>query len=82
MIKAKGIAEIRKLISPVLVPGKNINLCEDGIYELDFKLDAEESAFIDLELEVEVELRIKNLPEGIKAVKIIASENSDIELIE
>ncbi len=81
LIKAKGIAEITKLIAPVLVPGENKNLCEDGIYELELKFDPTENKGLSVDLEVEVELRIKNLPASIKAVKIIASENSDIELI-
>ena len=43
LIKAKGIAEITKLIAPVLVPGENKNLCEDGVYELELKFDPVES---------------------------------------
>jgi len=81
LIKAKGIAEITKLIAPVLVPGENKNLCEDGVYELELKFDPAEDEGLSVDLEVEVELRIKNLPASIKAVKIIASENSDIELL-
>lgn len=81
LIKAKGIAEINKLINPVLVPGKNGKMKEEGIYELDFKLEPTEFTNVAVELEMEVELRIKNLPKGIKAIKINASDNSDIELI-
>jgi hypothetical protein len=81
LIKAIGLAEIRKLVAPVLIPGKNNNISEEGIYELDFRLDSAESVFINVDLEVDVELRIKNLPQCVKAVKINASENCDIELI-
>lgn len=81
MIKAKGIAAIDRLIAPVLRPGKNQNLSEDGIYELEFVLDSRNERDHEVEILVDVELRIKNLPENIKGLKIIASENSDIELI-
>lgn len=81
LIKVKGIAEISKLITPVLVPGENKNVSEDGIYELELKFNPAEDEGLSIDLEVEVELRIKNLPAGIKAIKIIAADNSDIELI-
>ena len=80
-IKAKGIAVIRKLIAPVLVPREYPEIPEDGIYELDFLLDKTQEEYINVELEVEVVFRIKNLPDLVKGVKINASENSDIELI-
>ncbi|MEN8224094.1 MAG: hypothetical protein ABFS05_01940 [Bacteroidota bacterium] len=81
LIKAKGIAEISELIVPVFVPGENKNLAEDGVYELEFKLNPPGGKKLTLEVEMETELRIKNLPHNIKAIKIIASENSDIELL-
>jgi hypothetical protein len=81
LIKAKGIAEISKVLAPMLVPGKNNNLSEEGIYELEFKFDSPETGGMSYEIEMDVELRIKNLPPGIKGIKINASENSDIELI-
>ena len=80
-IKARGIAEIKKLIAPVLVPRNYSEAPEDGIYELDFELDTAVEEYTDVELEVDVVFRIKNLPEWVKGVKINASENSDIELI-
>ena len=80
-IKAKGIAGIRKLIAPVLVPREYPEIPEDGIYELDFLLDATEDEYTNVELEVDVVFRIKNLPDWVKGVKINAAENSDIELI-
>jgi len=81
-IKARGIAEIRKLIAPVLVPREYRVVPEDGIYELDFRLDTTDEEFTNVELEVDVVFRIKNLPGWVKGVKINASENSDIELIQ
>ena len=80
-VKARGIAEIKRLISPVLVPRKYESEPEDGIYELDFLLDDTDKEFTNVELEVDVVFRFKNLPEWVKGVKINASENSDIELI-
>jgi hypothetical protein len=80
-IRAKGIAEIRKLIAPVLVPRDYRDIPDDGIYELDFRLGQTDTGFTNVELEVDVVFRIKNLPGWVKGVKINAAENSDIELI-
>jgi len=80
-IKARGIAEIRRLIAPVLVPREYSTVPEDGIYELDFRLDETDNQYTDVELEVDVVFRIKNLPAWVKGVKVNATENSDIELI-
>ena len=52
-IKARGIAEIRKLIAPALVPREYKVIPEDGIYELDFRLDTTDEQFTDVELEVD-----------------------------
>lgn len=80
-IKAKGVAEIKRLISPALIPREYEEEPADGIYELDFRLGETDAEFTDVELEVDVVFRIKNLPDWVKGVKINASENSDIELI-
>jgi hypothetical protein len=80
-IKAKGVAEIKRLIAPALVPREYEKEPDDGIYELDFKLGETDANFTDVELEVDVVFRIKNLPHWVKGVKINAAENSDIELI-
>jgi len=80
-IKAKGIAELKKLIAPVLVPRKYEDVPDDGIYELDFVLDERNSESANVELEVEVVFRLKSMPDWVKGVKINAAENSDIELI-
>jgi hypothetical protein len=80
-IKAKGIASIKKLIAPVLVPKNYDSPPTDGIFELDFTLDESHDDFVNAELEVEVVFRIKNLPDWVKGVKINAAENSDIELL-
>jgi len=80
-IKAKGIAEIKKLIAPVLVARKYETVPEDGIYELDFVLGDTTDEMTNVELEVEVVFRVKAMPDWVKGVKINAAENSDIELI-
>ncbi len=80
-IKARGIAELKKLIAPVLVPKKYDTIPEDGIYELDFVLDEPNNEMANVELEVEVVFRVKSLPDWAKGIKVNASENSDIELI-
>jgi len=80
-IKARGIASLKKLIAPVLVPRNYEDIPEDGIYELDFALDETHEDYVNVELEVEVVFRVKNLPEWVKGVKINAAENSDIELL-
>lgn len=80
-IKARGIASIKKLVAPVLIPRKYDVKPSDGIYELDFTLDDTHQDFIDVDLEVEVVFRIKNLPDWVKGIRINASGNSDIELL-
>ncbi len=80
-IKARGIATIKKLIAPVLIPKDYASEPADGIFELDFALNETHQDFIDVELEVEVVFRIKNLPGWVKGVKVNAAENSDIELL-
>lgn len=81
-IKARGVAELRHLLSPVLVsssdPGKPTS---DGIYEMDFVLGDSGSQLTEVELEVDVVFRFRNLPEWVKGIKVNAQENSDIELI-
>ncbi len=67
-IKAKGIAELKKLIAPVLVP-KNYDLIpEDGIYELDFELENTSEEMPYVEIEVEVVFRVKSMPDSVKGV--------------
>ena len=80
-IKANGIAVINSLVSPVLVPREYSVIPGDGIFELDFKLEQGQHSVPNVELEVDVVFKIKDLPPWVKGVKINASENSDIELI-
>ena len=80
-IKAKGVATIKSLIAPVLLPRVYKSAPADGIFELDFTLDDTHQDFVDVEIDVEVVFRIKNMPEWVKGVKINAAENSDIELL-
>jgi hypothetical protein len=80
-VKARGIAEINIPVNPVLIPRKYESEPADGIYELDFILDETSEDYTKLELEVEVVFYIRNLPGWVKAIRINASENSDIELL-
>jgi hypothetical protein len=80
-IKASGIATIKKLIAPALIPKEYLSEPADGIFELDFTLNETHQDFVDVELEVEVVFRIKNLPDWVKGVKVNAMKNSDIELL-
>lgn len=82
VIKARGIAQLKKLISPVLMPRSYEKTPADGIFELDFILGQNDEELTNVELEVDVVFRIKNLPGWVKGVKVNASENSDIELIQ
>lgn len=80
-IKAKGVAQLKRLIAPILVAKEYDTIPKDGIYELDFILDETGEEMANVELEVDVVFRVKALPEWVKGVKINASENSDIELL-
>ena len=80
-IKARGVAEINMQITPVLIPREYDEVPADGIYELDFKLDETNGNYNKVDLEVDVVFCIKNLPDWVKAVRINAEENSDIELL-
>jgi len=80
-IKAEGIADLRMPLHPVLIPREYSSEPKDGIYELDFKLDETGQEITGVELEVEVIIRLKNLPAWVKGIKINADENSDIELV-
>ena len=81
-IKATGIAELKQLLAPVLVSAKNYESPPaDGIYEFDFVLGTTEDELTDVEMEVDVVFRFKNMPEWVKGIKVNAKENSDIELL-
>jgi hypothetical protein len=80
-IKARGIAELKKLVVPFLMPRPNREVPDDGIYELDFIVDERGAGFTDVEMEVDIVFRLKNLPSWVKGIRIFGAENSDIELI-
>lgn len=81
-IKATGVAELKHLLSPVLVAASDPDKpTEDGIYEMDFVLGSTGDAITEVEMEVDVIFKFKNLPDWVKGIKINARENSDIELI-
>ncbi|HNQ83520.1 MAG TPA: hypothetical protein PLW31_13835 [Bacteroidales bacterium] len=80
-IRARGVASVRRIVAPKLVPKDYTEAPGDGIYELDFTLGCNHEEFMDIDLEVEVVFRIRSLPAWVKGVKINAAENSDIELV-
>ena len=81
-IKATGVAQLKHLLSPVLVASEHNNdSANDGVYELDFVLGQTGIDLVDVEMEVDVVFRMKNIPNWVKAIKVNALENSDIELI-
>lgn len=80
-IKARGVAELKKLVMPVLIPRRVEHIPKDGIYEMDFIVDYDGNSMTDVEMEVDIVFRVKSLPSWVKGVRIYASENSDIELI-
>ena len=65
-IKARGVAELKKLIAPVLQPRDYKDIPEDGIYELDFVLSETREEYTDVELEVDVVFRVKVCQNGSK----------------
>jgi hypothetical protein len=80
-IRVGGIADLNTVLQPILVPKKYDSEPEDGIFELDFKVEEEENGISDVELEVEVIIRLKNIPDWVKGIRINAEDNSDIELL-
>jgi CYTH domain-containing protein len=80
-VRANGLARLSALPRPVLVPREYDVEPDDGIMELDFAFVGEAENVIDVEMEVDTVLKIKNLPHWVKGLRINASENSDIELI-
>ena len=81
-IKATGIAELKHLLSPALVSATDPeNPSKDGIYELDFVLGDSGDQLTEVQMEVDVVFRFKNLPDWVKGIKVNARDNSDIELI-
>ncbi|MEZ5195435.1 MAG: hypothetical protein R2764_03260 [Bacteroidales bacterium] len=81
-VKASGIAVLKQLFTPALVTSKKYEQPpEDGIFELDFVLGTTNAENIEVDMEVDVVFRFNNLPSWVKAIKVNATENSDIELI-
>jgi len=80
-VRASGIARLSALPRPVLVPREYEDEPGDGIMELDFAFVGEAENQLDVEMEVDVVLKLKNLPAWVRGLRINATENSDIELI-
>jgi len=80
-VTANGVAEINRQYRPVLVPRQYKDAPEDGILEMDFVLIPSEDEISDIEMEVNIVFKIKDLPPWVKGLRVNAAENSDIELI-
>lgn len=80
-IRAKGVAELKKLLMPFLVPRPVEGVPDDGIFEFDFIVEDGGDGITDVEMEVDIVFRLKSLPEWVRGIRIYASENSDIELV-
>jgi hypothetical protein len=81
-IQATGIAELEYLPTPALVKARDYKKPpEDGIYELDFVLGNTAGDPVNVEMEVNVVFRLKEMPDWVKGIKVNARENSDIELL-
>lgn len=81
-VKATGVAELKHILAPILVSATDPDKpSTDGIYEMDFVLGDSGDQFTEVEMEVDVVFRFKNLPKWVKGIKVNARDNSDIELI-
>lgn len=80
-IRAEGVADLQMALNAVLVPRHYDTVPEDGIYEMDFKMDDSAVEYTDVEMQVQVIIRMKNIPSWVTGIRINADENADIELI-
>jgi hypothetical protein len=80
-LKAKGLAEISNIYRAVLVPKDTTYIPGDGILELDFMMLPESGGPRNVEMEVNIVYKLKDLPAWVRGIRVNASENSDIELI-
>lgn len=80
-VKAKGTTEITLHAVPALIPKHYDAIPEDGLYELDFRLDESNDDITSVTMEVEVMVKLKDLPAWVKGIKVNAEDNSDVELL-
>ena len=81
VVKAGGIAQLKMMIHPSLIPRDYETEPEDGIFEMDFSLEKNSEASNDVDFEVEVVCYFRNIPDWVTGIRINAEENSDIELL-
>ena len=79
-VLVEGVADLFTQLQPILVPKNPDTVSEDGIYELDLRLDEGNKTLSDVELKVDMVIPLDNIPEWVKAIRVNAEENSDIEL--
>lgn len=82
LIKARGITEMKKMISASFTSISESKIpTKDGILELDFVLGSLENEVVAVELEFDVAVKLKAIPDWVKGIKVNALENSDIEIL-
>lgn len=81
-LKIAGIARLKHLLSPIIASANEQDLSPvDGIYELDLMLSDTDGESLDVDLEMNVVIQLKNLPNNVKAIRVNAEDNSEIEII-
>ncbi|MFU8842831.1 MAG: hypothetical protein ACNA7V_03375 [Bacteroidales bacterium] len=81
-LRVTGITGLKQLISPVIASVENHdNPPGDGIYEFDLLLSDTGMELTDVDLEVSVIFQLKDLPGWVKAIRVNAEVNSEIEII-
>jgi hypothetical protein len=81
-LKIAGIARLKHLLAPIIASVNEQDLSPvDGIYELDLMLSDTDGESLDVDLEMNVVIQLKNLPNNVKAIRVNAEDNSEIEII-
>jgi hypothetical protein len=81
-LRVTGITGLKQLLSPVIASvEKHDKSSGEGIYEFDLLLSETGMELMDVDLEVSVIFQIKDLPGWVKAIRVNAEENSEIEII-
>jgi hypothetical protein len=81
-ISASGTAPTQGWSNPRLKPHVHVQAPSDGIYSFDFVADPPEGAAAQVTSPIEVTDIWENLPEGVKGVRIHASQNLKTALLE
>jgi hypothetical protein len=81
-LRVTGVTRFTRLLAPFVYPaGQHENAPDDGVYELNLMMKESENDTVDVELELDVVFDLKSLPKWVRAIRVNAAENSEIELI-